>query len=122
MAAYAVGLLDGADARAVEAHVAGCPHCRRELTELREVDGALRRVPPELFLDGPPQGGELQGGELVLQRTLRQVRAESGARRGRRRLALIAAAVVALVGVGAACVALGRVTARDNHSPTNDAS
>lgn len=109
LAAYAVGLLDGVDARAVEAHVAGCPHCQRELTELREVDGALRRVPPELFLDGPPQSGE-----LVLERTLRQVRAEreeSGARRGRRGRALIAAAVAALVGVGAAGVALGRVTA-----------
>jgi hypothetical protein len=105
LAAYALGLLDGEDARAVEVHVAGCPHCRRELTELREVDGALRRVPPELFLDGPPQGNE-----LVLRR-VRAEREESSGRRGRRRLALIAAAVVALVGVGAAGVALGRVTA-----------
>jgi hypothetical protein len=111
LAAYAIGLLDGEDSRATEAHVAGCPHCRQELTELRKVDGALRRMPPELFLDGPPPGGE-----LVLQRTLRQVRAEhegSGARRGRRRRALIAAALAALVGVGAAGVALGRVTTRE---------
>jgi len=105
VAAYAMGLLHGADARAVEAHVAGCPRCRQELTQLREVDRALRRVPAELFLDGPAQGGE-----LVLQRTLRQARAErekSGAWRGRRRLALIAAALAVLVGVGAAGVALG---------------
>ncbi|MGH3718670.1 MAG: anti-sigma factor family protein [Pseudonocardiaceae bacterium] len=114
LAAYAAGFLDGADARAMEAHVAGCPHCLRELTELCEVDGALRRVPPELFLDGPPQDGELaQGGELVLQRTLRQVREESGVGRKRRRRALIAASVAALVGVGAAGVALGRVTASE---------
>jgi hypothetical protein len=108
LAAYAVGLLDGEDARVTEAHVAGCPRCRQELTELREVDGALRGVPPELFLDGPPQGGE-----LVLQRTLRQVRAESSAGRGRRRRALIVAALAVLVGVGAAGVALGRVTASE---------
>jgi hypothetical protein len=104
LAAYAVGLLDGEDARATEAHVAGCARCRWELAELRQVDAALRRTPPELFLDGPPQGGE-----LVLQRTLRQVRKESGARRGRR-LALVAAVVAALIGVGAAGVALGRST------------
>ncbi|HEY6423082.1 MAG TPA: zf-HC2 domain-containing protein [Pseudonocardiaceae bacterium] len=109
LAAYAISLLDVADAREVEAHVAGCPRCRRELAELRDVDGALRRVPPELFLDGPPPGGE-----LVLQRTLRQVgeeRTGSGARRKRLRLAVIAAAVAALVGVGAAGIAVGRVIA-----------
>jgi hypothetical protein len=111
LAAYAIGLLDGEDTRAMEAHVAGCAHCQQELRELHEVDGVLRGVPPELFLDGPPQGGE-----LVLQRALRQLRAErgeSGARRGRRRLALLAAAVAALVSVGAAGVALGRATTSD---------
>ena len=106
LAAYAVGLLDGEDARATEAHVAGCARCRWELAELREVDAALRRMPPELFLDGPPQGGE-----LVLQRTLRQVRKESGARRGR--LAFVAAVVAALIGAGTAGVALGRSTANE---------
>jgi anti-sigma factor RsiW len=111
LAAYALGLLDGEDARAVEAHLAGCPHCQEELTKLCEVDRALRRVPPELFLDGPPQDGE-----LVLARTLRQVRAERRARRGRRGrrpLALIAVALAALVGIGAAGVALGRSTASE---------
>jgi hypothetical protein len=111
LAAYAIGLLDGEDAVITEAHIAGCPHCRQELTALREIDGALRGTPPELFLDGPPPDGE-----LVLQRTLRQVRAErdqSGVRLGPRRRVLIAAALAALVGVGAAGVALGRVTANE---------
>jgi RNA polymerase sigma-70 factor (ECF subfamily) len=62
-------------------------------------------MPPELFLDGPPPGSD-----LVLRRTLRQVRAESGARRRRRSLALIAAGLAVLVGVGAAGVVLGRIT------------
>jgi hypothetical protein len=112
LAAYAVGLLDGEDARATEAHVARCPRCRWELAEFLEVDAALRRVPPELFLDGPPPGSE-----LVLQRTLRQIRKESGARRGRR-LALVAAAVAALIGVGAAGAALGRSTVSEINSET----
>ncbi|MCA1705563.1 MAG: zf-HC2 domain-containing protein [Actinobacteria bacterium] len=104
LAAYAVGLLDGEDIRAMEAHVAGCARCRWELAELREVDAVLRRMPPELFLDGPPPGGE-----LILHRTLRQVRKERGAR-PRRRLALVAAVLAALIGAGAAGVALGRST------------
>jgi hypothetical protein len=104
LAAHAAGLLDEAGARTMDAHVAGCPHCQRELTELREVSAALRGLPPEWFLDGPPEDGE-----LVLQRTLRQLRQER-TRPGRR--ALVAAAVAALVvGVGAAGVSLGRVSA-----------
>ncbi len=107
LAAYAIGLLDSEEARTTEAHVAGCQRCRQELAELHEVDAALRRVPAELFIDGPPPGGE-----LVLQRTLRQVRKER--LRGRQRLALVAAAVAALAGVGlgggVASVALGRST------------
>jgi Putative zinc-finger len=108
LAAYAIGLLDGEDTRVTEAHIAGCPHCRQELAELREVDSALRGITPELLLDGPPPDGE-----LVLQRTLRQVRAEHDARWGRRRRALIAAALTVLIGVGAAGIALGRVTASE---------
>jgi hypothetical protein len=111
LAAYAIGVLDSAAARATEVHIAGCPQCRWELTELREANGVLRGVPPELFLDGPPPDGG-----LVLRRTLRFIRAErdgSDARRGRRRLALIAAALAVLVGAGAAGVALGRSTVRE---------
>jgi RNA polymerase sigma-70 factor (ECF subfamily) len=106
LAAYVIGLLDGEQARATEAHIAGCPRCRQELAELREVDGALRRMPPEVFLEGPPPDSE-----LVLQRTLREIREKNSAYRRRRRLALTAAAVAVLVGVGAGGVALGRVTA-----------
>jgi anti-sigma factor RsiW len=75
LAAYALDLLDDVEAREAGTHVAECPRCRQELTQLRELDDALRRMPEEMFLDGPPPGGE-----LVLQRTLRQLRQESGAR------------------------------------------
>jgi hypothetical protein len=98
---YAIGLPNAPTARATEAHLRVCPSCRRELQQLREVDTALRRLPPELFLDGPPQGGE-----LALQRAMRQVRDEKtrhrGAHRGPRRTVLVAAAatIAALVGGG----------------------
>ncbi|MFD9048100.1 zf-HC2 domain-containing protein, partial [Streptomyces zaomyceticus] len=75
---YVLGVLDDADARRVEAHTAGCEPCREEVDALREMEAALGEVPPEAFVDGPPEGGD-----LLLQRTLRQMRAErAGVRRG----------------------------------------
>ncbi len=98
LSAHALGLLTGAQARAVEQHLAGCAACRLEWSELREATTRLDAVPPEMFLDGPPEN------DLVLQRTLRQIRTETGSRRNRRRFGQVAAAAVvaaALLGAGA---------------------
>ncbi|QJY48758.1 anti-sigma factor family protein [Pseudonocardia broussonetiae] len=98
LGAHALGLLDDHEARAMDAHLAGCADCRREFASLSRTALALRDVPPEVFLDGPPDS------DLLLARTVRAVRAERGGARRRRRLALVAAAVavaVALVGGGA---------------------
>ncbi|KMO94714.1 zf-HC2 domain-containing protein [Streptomyces roseus] len=85
---YVLGVLDGEDLRRVEEHMSGCVQCREEVTALREMEAALGEVPAEAFLDGPPQGGD-----LLLQRTLRQVRGEAAGERLRRRgLAGLAAA------------------------------
>jgi len=110
LAAYALGALDAQEARSVEAHAATCAQCRAELAEFAALEAALGEVPPEAFLDGPPEGGD-----LLLQRTLRQVRTERAqtvARdRGPRRL-FAAAAVTALVGAAlAGGTLLGRGTA-----------
>ncbi|MET9466498.1 zf-HC2 domain-containing protein [Streptomyces sp. NPDC006544] len=86
---YVLGVLDAADVRRVEEHVGGCVRCRQEVTALREMEAALGEVPAEAFLDGPPQGGD-----LLLQRTLRQIRQEADARR-RRRTAFTGLAVAA---------------------------
>ncbi|WP_078910106.1 zf-HC2 domain-containing protein [Streptomyces sp. NRRL S-87] len=68
---YVLGVLDAGEARAVEAHLGACERCRREEAEFQELTRALGEVPPEAFLEGPPEGGD-----LLLQRTLRQVRDE----------------------------------------------
>ncbi|MCD0486362.1 zf-HC2 domain-containing protein [Streptacidiphilus sp. ASG 303] len=100
---YVLGTLDPAERAEVEHHTAECPECRRELAELAEMQRFLGEVPPEAFLEGPPEGGD-----LLLQRTLRQVRAE-GVRRDRRRWAATgAAAVVAAAALLGAGVAVGR--------------
>ncbi|MFD5065557.1 anti-sigma factor [Streptomyces sp. NPDC058394] len=64
-----------------------------ELADLKALEAKLGEVPPEFFLDGPPEDGE-----LMLQRTLRQVRAE-GATTRRRRAATIGLAAASLAGV-----------------------
>jgi hypothetical protein len=106
LGAYVLGVLDGQEWADVQTHLAGCAVCRREVDDLREVEAALGEIPPEAFLDGPPPDGE-----LLLQRTLRQVRGERG-RQDRRRYVLVAAAVVlvAAASFGGAAV-LGRDTA-----------
>src|SRR5439155_18313994 len=106
LGAYVLGVHDEDEVRAVDEHLAGCEDCRRELADLVAMHDLLGEVPPEAFLDGPPEGGD-----LLLQRTLRQVRAD-GARSGRFRVALVAAGVVAFavatMGVG---VLVGQRTA-----------
>ncbi|MFF8258831.1 zf-HC2 domain-containing protein [Streptomyces virginiae] len=86
---YVLGVLDAEEVRRVEGHMSGCVQCREEVAALREMEAALGEVPEEAFLDGPPQGGD-----LLLQRTLRQMRGErTGA--ARRRAGLTGLAVAA---------------------------
>jgi hypothetical protein len=105
LGAHALGLLDAAQSRAVEQHLAGCPACRREWEELRGMVHLLDDVPPEAFLEGTPDA------DLLLQRTVRQVRGEAALQRRRRRFLLtgVAAAVAAVVMAGG--VLVGRETA-----------
>jgi RNA polymerase sigma-70 factor (ECF subfamily) len=89
----------------VEEHLATCATCRRDLEDLTAVTDLLGEVPPEALLEGPPDG------DLVLRRTLRQIRAEAAAERRRRFVPRIAAAVVAVALLLGGGVALGRATA-----------
>ncbi|MER5928881.1 zf-HC2 domain-containing protein [Streptomyces sp. NPDC002054] len=99
---YVLGVLDEAEVRRVEDHVNGCEQCGREVTALREMESALGEVPQEAFLDGPPQGGD-----LLLQRTLRQMRGERAGSARRRGAVIGLAAAAALATVFWAGTALG---------------
>lgn len=106
LGAYALGALDPAEEQTVHAHVSTCLECQRELAEFVDLREALDQVPPEAFLDGPPEGGD-----FLLQNTLRRVRAQDpGPSRRFRGLILAAAAVVTIVALGGGIV-IGRVTA-----------
>ena len=94
LGAYVLGTLSPEETQAIEQHVASCPECRQELADLAVLKDMMGEVPPEAFLDGPPEGGD-----LLLQRTLRQVRAEKSTVT-RRRGFLVAAALVLVAALG----------------------
>jgi hypothetical protein len=102
---YLSGDLDDEERRRCEEHLAVCEQCRDDLAAAEGLVDALADLPPEAFLEGPPEGAD-----LLLARTLRQVRDEavSDDRRSRTwRTVATAAAVVAAVVIG---VAVGRGT------------
>ncbi|GHJ41724.1 zf-HC2 domain-containing protein [Streptomyces sp. TS71-3] len=93
LGAYVLGILDPEERREVEEHTAVCDACRTELEELQETETVLGSLPPEAFLEGP-----VEDGDMLLQRTLRQARAESSASQRRRSIATgLAAAASAVV-------------------------
>jgi anti-sigma factor RsiW len=106
LGAYVLGALDPQETSAVEEHLVTCARCRDELRELGEIRAELDDLPPEALLDGPPEGGD-----LLLQRTFRQVRAESQKRLVRNRITAGAAAVVIAAALVAGGLVIGRQTA-----------
>ncbi|MEU8926083.1 zf-HC2 domain-containing protein [Kitasatospora sp. NPDC048545] len=105
LGAYVLGVLEAADVDSVERHLTACSSCRQEVAELRDLERVLDEVPPELLVDGPPEGGD-----LLLQRTLRQARAEQGVRQRRRWAVAGTAAAVVAAAVLTGGVLLGRAT------------
>lgn len=108
-AAYALDALDGAERAAFEAHLAGCPDCRREVAELGDTAATLagaaaQAPPPELkrsimaAISATPQdvahadgSGAVAGANVV---------SLAARRRTTRWLGAAAAAVLAIVAIG----------------------
>lgn len=106
IAGYLMEMLTPDEKQQADEHLANCPECRAEVDSMQSWADALREVPEEMLLDGPPDDAD-----LLLQRTLRQVRKESGAKRFRRTAVLVsAAAAVIVVAIGGG-VLVGRSTA-----------
>jgi hypothetical protein len=106
IAGYLLDMLAAEDRRAVKEHLANCAECRAEVDGMRGWTAKLAAVPEPMRLDGPPDDAD-----LLLGRTLRQIRDEGTGRRRRRVAAVtgltVAAAAVAVLGG----VLVGRVTA-----------
>jgi anti-sigma-K factor RskA len=102
-AAYALGALSAEEARRFEAYLAGSPEARREVAEYREVAALLALAEPE-----PAASPDLRN------RVLARGRAHSsppalGQRRPTRPWLALAAALVAVVGLGFGYAQLGTV-------------
>jgi predicted anti-sigma-YlaC factor YlaD len=104
LGAHLLGALDPADTDEIEGHLATCADCRAEAAELGSLLALLDEVPPEAFLDGPPDG------DLVVQRAIRQVRQEHSGGQRNRWLFGTAAAVVVIAALVIAGVVIGRGT------------
>jgi hypothetical protein len=107
LGAYVMDVLDPPERRAVEAHLAGCEPCQSEVAELEQVRDVLGELPPEALIQGPPDA------DLVLARTLRRMRAETGSAVRRRRAAVAVAASIVLAGALGVGLAVGRRSAPD---------
>jgi anti-sigma factor RsiW len=106
LGAYVLGVLDPGEELSVQRHLDTCPSCRFEVGELREMEAALGELPPEAFIEGPPDGAD-----LLLQRTLREMRAEQDSGNRLRRVVWSAAAVVVAAAILTGGALLGRSTA-----------
>jgi anti-sigma-K factor RskA len=93
-AAYALGALSPEEARRFEAHLAGSPEAQREVAEYRDVAALLALASP-----GTPPAADLR--ERVLARLRTQPASASGVRRRPSRpWGALAAALVAVLGLG----------------------
>jgi hypothetical protein len=106
IAGYLLETLTAEERQQADAHIAECAECRTEVESLQEWAAALRDIPEAMLLDGPPDDAD-----LLLQRTLRQVRDESSGRRHRRTALVTGAAAAVLAAAVAGGVAVGRSTA-----------
>ncbi len=118
--AYALGILDDAEATAFEAHLAGCEWCARQLDELAGMEPMLAALADLPGSGGTPAIGDslsARPAPRLVEKLVDEV-AESRARKRRRGFYLVAAAAALIIAGPLAAVAVdggsdgdGRVTA-----------
>ena len=107
--AYVLGGLEPQEASELEAHLDSCAECQRELAEFTETAAQLALVPPDLVAEAleDQQLPTTAADDLVLQRTLHEVRAQRAGARRRRMLAVAAAAAALVAAPVITAVAVG---------------
>ncbi|MBA2574746.1 MAG: zf-HC2 domain-containing protein [Nocardioidaceae bacterium] len=104
LGAFTLGHLSAEEEASIQAHLDGCPDCRREFTEIEPLARALKFVDPNHVSDlatPAPQLGQRIFAAVAVER-------EQQDRRARHRLVLVAAAVVfAILAVGGVGLAIG---------------
>lgn len=100
---YLAGTLDEERSLLLERHLRTCARCNDEVAEFQE----FQRIVDTVLNEPPPDG------DLVLQRALRQIRAEAAVKR-RRRAALVGSAAAVIVAVA---LTTGVMVGRSADSP-----
>jgi anti-sigma-K factor RskA len=108
LGAYALGALVDDERRILEDHLVDCARCRHELAQLQQTVTALDDVPPEMFMDGPPDDAG-----LLLQRALWTTRREASQRIAGRRAGLAAYVAAAVIAAAVGGIFVGRIQGRD---------
>jgi hypothetical protein len=105
LASYVFGALGPDETDTVERHLSTCSICHQELPLLQAAVAGLGEVPPEAFIDGPPEDAE-----LLVRRTMRRIQAERVQPTWTYRRTAAVAAVAAAVAITSG-VLIGRGTA-----------
>lgn len=100
LAAMALGNIDDTEAIALRAHLDGCAECRADLRDLEAVSAVLPLAELDRVTEEPELPSQL--GRQVLQRITTERRRRRGLRT--RRALAIAAALLVVLGIGAALV------------------
>ena len=109
LGAYVLGSLEPADRSIVEHHLADCPSCRAEVSQLAVLPGLLGRLTVEQVAAEPPTAPPA-GLERLLS-------AAADHRRRTRRLRLWSAAAILLLFVGIGTATISLVTGGHSHQP-----
>jgi hypothetical protein len=105
---YVVGALAGAERRAIDDHLAGCPDCRRELAELAGLPGLLARVPVIEVEHLVGSASSASTDELQIDANLGSLLRRAADYRRHNRWPWLAVAAAAGLFVGGGAVAAGR--------------
>lgn len=98
LGAYVLGALEPAERADVDSHLAGCPACRDELTQMAQLPAVLGRIEAAEALSA----GQLSVEPGMVERTLAELRRRRRNRQMRWRLVAVAAGVaIAAAGAGA---------------------
>jgi hypothetical protein len=115
--AYALGILDDAEATAFEAHLAGCDWCARQLDELSGMEPMLAALADLPGSGSTPAIGEslsARPSPRLVERLVDEV-SETRAQKRRRSFYLVAAAAVLIAGGPLAVLAAGGGGSDDGH-------
>ena len=121
--AYLLGLLEADDRRRVEGHLAHCPRCHSDLSELSGIAAAVRAIPPDIAASMGLWTGAAAVADVPPPRQVADlVRRRATADRRRRRRDVLLAAAAGVVVLAGGVVVGAQVAGGDDSTGTASGS